>query len=329
MRVIIPAAGIGKRLRPHTHTVPKVLLRLAGKPILGHIMDLLENISVSELVFVVGYKADKVREYIENEYSRYNLRFVYQKKREGLGHAIYSTGKTDEDTLIILGDTLFRADLKSILQQRGNMIGVKQVDDPRRFGVVELDSDGNIKKLIEKPQNPSSNLAVVGIYYISDFRDLYNSLEYIIKNNIRTSGEFQLTDALEDMVKNNFKFSVFEIDQWLDCGKRETMLETQKILLDEKTRKYEIPGSVIINPVSISSDAVIENSVVGPYVDVANGSKIKNTIISNSILGKNSIVENAILDYSIIGDNAVYITKSQNVNIGDSSEVLSFYKKEN
>lgn len=322
MRVIIPAAGIGKRLRPHTHTVPKVLLRLAGKPILGHIVDLVIDFKPSEIIFVVGYKADLVKKYLEENYSSYNLKFVYQKERKGLGHAIYSTGNANEETLIILGDTIFRADLKKVIKEKINSIGVYQVEDPRRFGVVELDDSNNIKRLIEKPENPPTNLAVTGVYYIKDYNVLYDSLKFIIENNIKTTGEFQLTDALQKMVKDNYLISIFKIDKWLDCGKAETMLSTQKILLDEKSNSYIKNNNLIIPPVWISKNAKINNSIIGPYVDIASETIVSGSIISNSIIGKEVKIDSSILKNSILGDNTVFKNNPLELNIGESSEVL-------
>ncbi|MGC9367388.1 MAG: sugar phosphate nucleotidyltransferase [bacterium] len=323
MRVVIPAAGIGKRLRPHTHTVPKVLLRLAGKPMLGHIMDLLDGFDISEIVFVIGYKSELVKQYLQQNYSQYNLKFIYQQKRLGLGHAIYSTGVSDEDTLIILGDTIFRADLSRVIESGKNSIGVAEVEDPRRFGVVQLDKDGKVSRLVEKPAHPPTNLAVVGVYYLKDYDLLGKALNQIISENIKSSGEYQLTDALQLMVDEGTEFSTFPIVKWLDCGKPETMLETQKVLLNENSQEVNIPGSIIIPPVYVSPNTQVENSVLGPYVDIASGCRIKNCVLSNAIIGEDAVVENAVLQKSIVGNEVVYCLRPVEINLGDGSQIIS------
>ncbi|MBN1619245.1 NTP transferase domain-containing protein, partial [candidate division WOR-3 bacterium] len=292
MRVLIPAAGIGKRLWPHTFEEPKVMLRLAGKPMIGHIVDLVQNIQPIEVVIVVGYKNESVIAYLSKNYPSVNFRFVIQEDMLGLGHAVYITGESDEDTLIILGDTIFRFDLLKILKSEDNSIGVAKVEDPRRFGVVELNEDGSVSHLVEKPEDPPSNLAIVGIYRIHEFRALYRALDKIVETGKKTSGEIQLTDALQEMITAGRRINTFEIEKWLDCGKPETLLSTQRELLGEKKGVYSVPGSVIKDPVFISSGAVIENSVIGPNVDIAENCVLSNCIIRNSIIGENSSVRN-------------------------------------
>lgn len=323
MRVVIPAAGIGKRLRPHTHTAPKVLLRLAGKPMLGHILDLLTDFEISEIVFVIGYKGDLVKNYLTDNYPQYKMKFIVQEKRLGLGHAIYSTGISEQETLIILGDTIFRTDLNQVIQNNYNAIGVAEVENPHRFGVVQLDHQGKVSRLIEKPAHPPSNLAVVGVYFIKDYKLLGEALNQIISENIKTSGEYQLTDALQLMVDRGIEFTTFPITQWLDCGKPETMLETQKILLDEYSPEINIPGSIIIPPVYISPHTKVENSVLGPYVDIASGCRIKNCILSNAIIGEDTVMENAVLQKSIVGNEVVYSLHPVEINLGDGSQIVT------
>ena len=227
MKAIIPVAGVGTRLRPHTYTLPKVLLNVAGKPILGHILDALQQHNIDEATIIVGYMGDLVEDYVRRNYSM-NVTFIYQEERLGLGHSIWIAREhiTDnEPLLIILGDTIFDVDLSLATNSRFSTLGVKSVDDPRRFGVVELEK-GFISRLIEKPENPTTNLALVGLYFINNPTLLVDSLQTLIDNNIRTRDEYQLTDALQMMIDKGEKFTTFPVEGWYDCGKPETLLST-------------------------------------------------------------------------------------------------------
>jgi glucose-1-phosphate thymidylyltransferase len=327
MKVIIPVAGMGVRLKPHTYSVPKVLIQVAGKPILSHILDELVKLKVKKLILIVGYMGEKIKEYVEKNY-KFSTIYVYQEKREGLGHAIYLSSPyfENEPVLIILGDTIFKCDLKKVIEGKYSAIGVKEVENPERFGTVQL-KNKFITNLVEKSKNPPSNLAIVGIYYIKNSQILKNSLEELIKNGIKTAGEYQLTDALQIMVKKGEKISYFKVEGWYDCGKPETLLETNKSLLELNNFRFKVPDSVIINPVFIGKDVVIKNSIIGPYVSIAEKSEIVNSILKNSIIGENTKVENVLLDKSIIGSNAHITGKFDKINLGDSSEIYFSYKE--
>lgn len=327
MKAIIPVAGIGTRLRPHTHTNPKVLLPVAGKPILGHILDEMVGLGVSEITFIVGYRGDQVRDYVTGSYP-FKSNFVDQPEMLGLGHAISLAKQAHgekEPALIILGDTVFRADLASVVKKGKSALGVKEVADPRRFGVVETDGGDGIVKLWEKPEKPPSKLAIVGIYYLANSKLLFECLDHLIENDIRTKNEFQLTDALQLMLDRGEKMSWFNVSGWHDCGKRETLLETNRSLLDlgvgEQANGRSFPGSVIIPPVAIAASARIENSIVGPYVSLSEGACVTRSIVSDSILGPSSAVNNTILRESVISDHARVTGKSKVLNVGDSSEI--------
>jgi len=330
MRAIIPVAGQGTRLRPHTHTAPKVLLHVAGKPMLGHILDELVALEVREATFIVGYMGEMVHDYVEATYPQLSSQYVEQEERLGLGHAIWlartTIARSDEPVLIILGDTLFRADLRPVLQSDVSMIGVKEVSDPHRFGIVELEG-GFIRGLVEKPKEPKTNLAIVGIYYLIRSGLLFECLNEMISRGQRTSGEFQLTDALEKMLERGEKMRTFAVEDWYDCGKPETLLETNRNLLERKHRNSardyaaRFPGNIINAPVYIAPTAVIENSIVGPHVTVADGSVIRNSVVTNSILSTHAVVQNMILTESIISDHAKIEGEAYRLNVGDSSEV--------
>ncbi len=328
LRVIIPVAGVGTRLRPHTHTAPKVMLQVAGKPMIGHILDELRKYDVEEITLVVGHLGDAIRDYVTRAYD-FKFQFVTQEELKGLGHAIWMTGdlyrKVQSPLLVILGDTIFDADFKAIIGSDSNYIGVKEVEDGRRFGIVELEGD-QIVSMVEKPEHPPTNLAIVGIYYFTDGRMLYKCLDEVVEKGVTTKGEIQLTDALALMLKQGARMKPFVIEGWYDCGKPETLLSTNQILLSKNTtatngQPEERNGSLIMHPVSIGKDAVLENSIVGPYVTVAEGSTIRNSVIKNSIVSSHCLVENMLLDASIIADHAKVQGTYRQLNVGDSSEI--------
>jgi glucose-1-phosphate thymidylyltransferase len=322
MRAVIPVAGFGSRLRPHTHSLPKVLLNVAGKPILAHILDELVLQKIDKVTIITGYKGDLIENYVNDNYS-FDATFVEQKELLGLGHAIWTATPTfeDEPLMIILGDTIFDADLSLASKKGLSSIGVKYVDDPRRFGVVINDENGNIKKLVEKPKEPISNLAIVGIYYINNGLKLKSSLDKIINENIKTNNEFQLTDALQIMLEEGEEFVTFPVDGWHDCGKKETMLSTNQFLLEKYNNKYQLDTCVVINPSYISNGAKVSNCVIGPYASIADGCIVNNSIIRDSILSENANVNNISLDKSIIGNNAIVEGKSTELNLGSNSEI--------
>ena len=325
MRAIIPVAGLGSRLKPHTYSTPKVLLNVGGKPILGHILDKLLEEDVKKATFVIGHLGDKIIDYVQSSYPSISSKFVEQKEMEGLGHAIYTAIPTfdDEEIFIILGDTIFDVNLKEVFKKKRTALGVKEVDDPRRFGVAVMEN-GFIKKLIEKPQNPVSNLALVGLYYIADSKALKRSLTQLVEKNVRTKGELQLTDALQMMLEDGVKISTFPVDGWYDCGKPETLLSTNQYLLDHKGVSRKFDSVIIKHPVFIAEDAEISNSVIGPYATIDNGCKIDECIIKNSIVGSHAIISKSLLENSIIGNNAVINGMFKKLNAGDSSEI-DFY----
>ncbi len=325
MRAIIPVAGLGTRLKPHTHSVPKVLLNVGGKPMLGHILDKLVEEGVEKATFIIGHLGNKIESFVRNEYPQISSDFVVQKEMLGLGHAIYTSIPTfDENELfIILGDTIFDVDLKKLFSSEHTSLGVKHVDDPRRFGVAVTDNKF-ITKLVEKPQHPVSKLALVGLYYIKNPDLLKSCLEEIINNDIMTRGEYQLTDALQLMIERDEEVTTFDVEGWYDCGKPETLLETNKFLLTQKGSNRELNNCVVDHPVYISDEAVVENCVIGPFTTIAEGCVVRNSIIRNSIISSNAHVEKSMLENSIIGSSAVIKGSFQKLNAGDSSEI-EFY----
>jgi glucose-1-phosphate thymidylyltransferase len=322
LKVIIPVAGIGTRLRPHTHTAPKGLLHVAGKPILGHILDRLKTLDISEIIFIIGFLGEKIADYVKKNYD-FKSRFVYQEQLRGLGFALNLVSpriKKDEPLLIILGDTIIETNLGSVLKKNQNALGTHWVDDPRRFGIVEMEK-GWVKRLVEKPEHPTSHQAIVGVYYITNTSLLKECLNEIIRKNIKTRGEYQLTDALQLMINQGAKFSTFNIEGWYDCGKPETLLETNQHLLQKTKLKRKIPGSVLIPPVYVSPTSKIIDSVVGPFVSVADDAVIRNSIIRNSIVGEEAEINFCLLESSLVGIGAEVNGTFQKLNVGDSSVV--------
>lgn len=325
MRAVIPVAGIGTRLKPHTYSTPKVLLNVGGKPIIAHILDKLLEEGINKATFVIGYLGEMIQEYVEKSYPSIKSDFIEQEQMEGLGHAIYTAVPTfdDDEVFIILGDTIFDVNLKDVFKNKISSLGVKEVEDPRRFGVA-VTNNGYIEKLVEKPQTPISNLALVGLYYVANKDILAQSLNELVEKDIRTKGELQLTDALQIMIDKGEKVTTFPVEGWYDCGKPETLLSTNRFLLDQKSFTRKFDNVVIKHPVFIAEDAEVENSVIGPYATISSGCSIKECIIRNSIIGSNAKVEKALLDNSIIGNNASVRGTYKRLNSGDSSEI-DFY----
>jgi glucose-1-phosphate thymidylyltransferase len=323
VKAIIPVAGIGTRLRPHTHTIPKALVQVAGKPILGHILDELYPLGVREVVLVTGYMGERVEAYVDDAYPDLDVCYVVQDERMGLGHAIYLTERCVESgpLLIVLGDTVVTADFSALIGGQRTLIGVKEVDDPERFGVVVVEG-GRVVSLVEKPDDPPSNLAIVGLYYIVNSNLLFECLNEVVERNIRTKDEFQLTDALLLMLERGEEMGIFPVEGWHDCGRPETLLETNRFLLRRSGGNGgRLAGSIVLQPVAIDPTAIVEHSVVGPFVSVAAGATIRDSVVRDSILSANSMVERSLLTGSLIGESAVVKGEFQRLNVGDSSEI--------
>jgi len=322
VKAIIPAAGIGSRLRPHTHTLPKALLHVAGKPIIGHILDHLVELGVGEAVIVIGAFGEKTKEYVKKNY-QLKAAFVEQKKRQGLGHSLYLAMQATEPepVLIVYGDTIFEGDIAGGIDfSVDGSLGVKEVDDPRRFGTVEIEGD-RIVRLVEKPEKPRSNLVIVGVNFINNFQLLLSCLTKIVEEDIKTRGEYQLTDAFQLMIDEGARLTAFSMEDWFDCGKPETILATNRHLLSKFQYKSQIKGSVVIAPTFISPSAQVHNSIVGPHVSVADGAVIRNSIVEDSIIGQRAEVTDCLLKGSLVGDSAVVQGKFTQLNVGDSSEI--------
>lgn len=322
MRAIIPAAGIGTRLRPHTLTAPKVMIDVAGKPILAHIVDRLIEAGITECEIIVGYQKEVIINYFSSHYS-IPIHFPVQEKMLGLGHAVsYGLEDRDEPALIILGDTIIESDFRQFIDSDLNLLGVVEVPDPQRFGIVETDDSMIITAMVEKPEYPSGNLAIAGIYRIRSQRQLLQAIHTLIEKNIRTRNEYQLTDALVLMMERGESFTAHKIMNWYDCGKKETLISTNQYLLGTaNTIDGEIINSVLIPPVFVGKNACVTNSVIGPNVTVAAGAVLENCRIEHSIINDGCIVNNLVAAQTIIGSNSQVNGSIKSLNISDFSHI--------
>lgn len=325
MKAIIPVAGYGTRLRPHTHTQPKALMHVAGKPILAHILDELVEFGVREFVLVVGYLGEKIEAYVRRRYADFELHFPAQEEPLGNGHAVYMAREFLDGgpAIVLFGDTVIKGDLAGLFRSETSVAGVKAVDDPRRLGIVELDERGDVVRFIEKPEFPSTNLALIGIYYIRRSDRLRAGLERLVRENRQVRGEFWLTDAMQLMLDDGERVRPFPVDHWYDCGTAEALLRANRDLLDQAPPAPSAARdtSTILPPSYVSPEAEIDGSIIGPHVSVAEGARIVHSVIRDSIVNANADVEDALLEHSLVGENAVVKGRPARVNVGDSSAI--------
>ncbi len=327
MKAIIPVAGAGTKLRPHTYTQPKALIPIAGKTILSFIVDQLHEAGITEFIFIVGYLGEKIEDYVKQTYPNLTTYFVFQNERQGTGHAIELARNivgTDE-VIVVLGDTICEYDVKEVVNSSHSMLGIKKVDDPRNFGVASVGEDGFIEQVVEKPAIPKSNMALVGLYKIKETQILFECLHYLHTINAGPVGEYNLTDALDCMIKRGAKFQAFKVKNWFDCGKKETLLDSNATLLKKFggniTGSHEYKDTIIIPPVSIAPGCDISNSIIGPHVAIGANTSIKYSIIRDSIIGSYTSLYEVVLDNSLIGSDASVKGLSRSLNIGDNTEI--------
>ncbi|MCX8532011.1 sugar phosphate nucleotidyltransferase [Chryseobacterium luquanense] len=338
MKIIVPMAGKGSRLRPHTLTVPKPLIPIAGKPIVQRLVEDIAKVAgetIDEVAFIIGdFGAEveasliKIAENLGAKASIYT-----QDVALGTAHAIKCAEASMKGNVVVaFADTLFRADFTLDTNSDG-VIWVKKVEDPSAFGVVKLDDYGFITDFIEKPQTFISDLAIIGIYYFNSAEKLMDEINHIMDNNIKVSGEYQLTTALENLRQKGAKFSLGKVDDWMDCGNKNATVETNgKILEYEKDeftgfpQSANIQNSLIIQPCYIGEDVEISNSKIGPYVSLGKGTKIINSNIDNSLIQEKTVIDHGNLSNSMIGSSAHYFGVAREISLGDFS-VLDFLSK--
>jgi len=330
MKAVIPVAGVGTRLRPHTYTQPKPLMPVAGKPIISFIVDAMVTAGIRDFVFVIGYLGDKIRSFIDEKYPDLNTEFVFQEQRKGSAHAIYAAKDVikDEDQIIIaFGDTIFDTDMGAFLDSEYSCLGVKKVADPREFGVAEYNDDFLITRLVEKPRIPKSNMAMVGLYKIKEVSQLLDACAYNIENDIKTVGEFQLTDAIQRLISAGTSMKVVPIENWYDCGRKTVLLETNAMLLKlgnfeaDVLNMPEFENTIILHPVAIGENCTIANSIIGPHVTIGNNVNINHSIVKESIIGNYGTLDGVLLKESVIGADASVRGLNLSLNIGDNTEI--------
>jgi len=334
MRIIIPMAGWGSRLRPHTLTIPKPMLPIAGKPIVERLVhDLMKSTDqkIEDIVFVIRQdfgKAveEKLLQVAKDAGTKGTIK--YQDVPLGTAHAILCAGDFLEGNVIVaFADTLFRADYK-IDAAKDGIIWVQKVDDPSAVGVVKMNADGVITDFVEKPKDFISDLAIIGIYYFKDGKYLRDEMQFLLDNNIQQKGEFWLTDAMENMKKKGSKFYKGEVNEWLDCGNKDATVYTNQRILEfiknEKlvSAKAVIENSVVITPCYIEDDVVIKNSVVGPHVSISKGTVIENSVVKNSIIQSKTILKNKLIANSMVGNNAKLEGRFEDLSLGDYNSLI-------
>lgn len=326
MKVIIPLAGFGTRLRPHTYTKPKPLINVAGKAVLGHILDKFAGLDVEEFIIVHGHLGEQIQHYMATQYPQYRARFVEQKELIGQADAILRCQPfVNGPVLIVFVDTLFEANLAGLMRESADaVIYVKEVLDPRRFGVAVVGPGGWVTRFVEKPESMDNRLAVIGMYYLNDSAALMRACQELMDRNIQTKGEYFLADAFNLMIEQGDRFRTEAVEVWEDCGKLETVLHTNRYLLEhghDNSAEHHGNGYLVVPPVHISATAVIQNSVIGPYATISDGCHISGSIIRDSIIDEDAHIEGTTLDQSLIGKGALVKSSYRKLNVGDSSSV--------
>ena len=327
MKAIIPVAGAGTKLRPHTYTQPKALIPIAGKTILSFIVDQLQEAGITEFIFIVGYLGDKIKDYVSQTYPDLKAHFVYQNERQGTGHAIELTRNivAGDEVFVVLGDTICEYDIQEVINSPYSMLGIKKVDDPRHFGVATISEAGFVEQVVEKPSIPKSNIALVGLYKIKESDILFECLQHLFTNNTAEAGVYHLTDAIDCMIQRGAKFQAFKVKNWFDCGKKDSLLESNATLLKKfggnTSETHNYPHTIIIPPVSIAPGCEISHSIIGPHVAIGANTHIQHSIVRDSIIGSYTHLFEVVLDNSLIGSDASVKGLSRSLNIGDNTEI--------
>jgi glucose-1-phosphate thymidylyltransferase len=328
MKIIIPMAGMGKRMRPHTLTVPKPLIPVAGKPMVQRLVEDIAKVcttKIDEIGFVIGkFGAEAEANLLKiAENVGATGKIYYQEEALGTAHAILCAKELLEGKVIVaFADTLFRADFK-LSEENDGTIWVQKVNDPKAFGVVKINAENIITDFIEKPQEFVSDLAIIGIYYFKDGANLRKEMQYLIDNNLKEKGEFQLTNALENMKAKGVKFSPGAINEWLDCGNKDATVYTNKRMLEINSSEKLVSDSAIIEnskviaPSFIGDNVIIKNSIIGPHASIGANSNVVNSIVSNSILQNNSKLKNVVIDNSMVGNFAEINGNAKEYSVGD------------
>jgi glucose-1-phosphate thymidylyltransferase len=333
MNIIIPMAGMGKRMRPHTLTVPKPLIPIAGKPIVQRLVEDIAKVcgnKVDHVAFVVGHFGTKVEEALLQIAKSIGAEgsIHYQEEALGTAHAILCAEQhLNGPVVVAFADTLFKADFKLNTEEEG-IIWVQKVKDPSAFGVVKIHPDGHITDFIEKPEEFVSDLAIIGIYYFKRGDNLKEELQYLIDHDVRDRGEYQITDALENMKRKGLEFRPGQVTEWLDCGNKNATVYTNQRYLEYLSdsnlvsKKAHLENCMIIPPVFIADDVVAKDAVIGPHVSIGRGSSVERSVLKNSIIQENSTIKHASIENSMIGNHALVEGKAMDLSLGDYNQIL-------
>jgi glucose-1-phosphate thymidylyltransferase len=323
MKVIIPLAGKGTRLRPHTHVTPKPMLKVAGKPVMAYILDDLRKLGdVEQIIYITGHLKEKVEEYARS--FPFDSVFIEQVEQNGTATAVdLARAYVDQPVLIIFVDTIFDADLSVIkTTDADGIIWTKEVEDYQRFGVVVTDADGNMTKIVEKPKEPISKRANIGLYYVRNWKLLFEGIDHV-KRQPTQLGEYFLTDAFQYMIDHGARLKVIDVQGWYDAGKLDTLLETNRTMLEKgRARRPSVNGgATIIDPVYVEDGVTLDGSTIGPNVSIGAGSEVRGSVLRDTIVGEKSRIVSSTLEHSLVGDSATVEGVAGSVTIGDHSEV--------
>lgn len=320
--IILPVAGLGTRLRPQTWSKPKPLVSVAGRPMLSHVLDRVMPLEPRRLVFITGYLGRQIEEWVTAEYDTRAV-FVEQPEMRGQTDAIIRAREAaDQDALILFPDALFEADFSIIEKTDADVIAfVKEVPDPSAYGIA-VEKDGQVVRLVEKPKDPESKLAVIGIYYFRSMPDLYSAIVEQFERKISLKNEYFLADAVQIMIDRGKKVVTATVPVWEDCGSDSALLQTNRYLLKTiSDGDPSIAGSGVLEPSYIHPTATIESSIIGPYASIGPNAVISRSVVRDTIVDQGAHIENAILDYSIVGKDARVTGHAMSVNVGDTSTV--------
>lgn len=331
LKVVIPMAGYGKRLRPHTWSRPKQLITLAGKTVIEHVLDTFSTLPEGfkvEFVFIVGYLGDRIRAFMDECYPDLTVHYVIQEEMRGQSHAIYlARDYINGPMIMVFADTLIETDLSFLGGEKSDIVAwVKPVPDPRRFGVAEVGTGQRVTRLIEKPKAMDNNLALVGFYYFKNGQDLTRAIEKQMDQKVQLKGEFFLADAINILLEEkSYQMRTQKVNIWLDAGTYEAVLSTNRYLLDHgydnSEKAAQRMGVNVIPPVYIHPEAEVESSVIGPHATIEAGCRILGSVIQNSIIEKNTVIEDVTLDGSMIGQSARVKGGSYSINVGDNTDL--------
>lgn len=329
MKAIIPLAGRGTRLRPLTHHTPKPLLRVGGRPILSYLLDDVKALGIDEMVFIVGYRSEVISDFIASEYPDLRPHYTTQEVMDGTAGAVkLAEPWADDELLILFSDTLFDADLglaQRLPPEDAGILWAKEVDDYQRFGVIVTREDGTMERIVEKPSEPISRLANIGVYHIRDYELLFDGIHHVLAGGTGKAGEYYLTDAFQFMVDHGARLRTAPVTGWYDCGKVETLLDTNRHLLETSRGgidpSAQVDGAEIIEPVRIEAGAVVSGGRIGPNVTIEKGATVTDSRLADTIVGHDAHVSGAALDASLVGARARVGGVAGQVNLADDSVV--------